>query len=212
MQVIEKTVVRPARLVDLPGAAAVLQEAFSDKMQIVFSKQPEKVRGLLEEVYTGPVGRGYDGILVAEREGRIIGTLLIEPIYYTPRENRAFENFAIRELGMLRMLRAAFLLWLIGYRPKPGEAYISDVGVAADHQGQGVAQMLMEYAEQWAREHDRERMTLWVAATNERAIHVYEKMGFTITRTRSNLMLGVVFGIQRWHYMEKLLKTTVRSQ
>ena len=52
-------------------------------MRIIFSKQPEKVRALLEEIYTGPVGRGYDGILVAERDGRIIGTLLIEPIYYT---------------------------------------------------------------------------------------------------------------------------------
>jgi ribosomal protein S18 acetylase RimI-like enzyme len=208
----ERTVVRPARLVDLPGAAAVLQEAFSDKMRIIFSKQPEKVRALLEEVYTGPVGRGYDGILVAERGGRIIGTLLVEPIYYTPRENRAFENFAIRELGMLRMLRAAFLLWLVGYRPKPGEAYISDVGVAQDHQGQGVGQLLIEQAEEWARDHNRERMTLWVAATNERAVHVYEKAGFTINRTRSNLILGAVFGIQRWHFMEKPLKTTVFSK
>lgn len=209
---IQKTVVRPARLVDLPGVAAVLQEAFSDKMRVIFSKQPEKVRALLEEIYTGPVGRGYDGILVAERDGRIIGTLLVEPIYYTPRENRALEHFAVRELGMLRMLRAAFLLWLMGYRPKPGEAYISDVGVAPDHRGEGVGRLMMEQAEQWARDHDREKLTLWVAATNERAIHLYEKAGFAITRTRSNLLLRLFFGIQRWHYMEKPLKTTVRSQ
>jgi ribosomal protein S18 acetylase RimI-like enzyme len=70
----------------------------------------------------------------------------------------------------------------------------------------------MGQAEQWAREHNRERMTLFVAATNERAIHVYEKAGFTITRTRSNLLTGLFFGIQRWHFMEKPLKTTVFSK
>ena len=51
---------------------------------------------------------------------------------------------------MLRMLRAAFLLWLIGYHPKPGEAYISDVGVAEEHQNEGVGQQMMEQAELWA--------------------------------------------------------------
>lgn len=197
--------VHPARTVDLPGVAAVLQDVFSDKLRVIVSSQPEKVRMLLEAAYTGPVQRGFDGVLVAERDGRIVGTLLIGPMYYTPLEKRAFEHLAVRELGMPRMLRAAFLLWLLGHRAEPDEAYVTDLAVARDYQGQGIGQLLLEYAERWAREHDRARLTLWVAENNQRAVHIYQKAGFSVVDTRSNLITRLFFGVRRWLFMEKRL-------
>jgi ribosomal protein S18 acetylase RimI-like enzyme len=200
------THVHSARPVDLPGVAAVLQEAFSDKMRRIFTNQPEKIRTLLEAAYSGPVHRGYDGVLVAERGGRIIGTLLIEPMFYTSQENRAFEHLAVRELGLLRMLWGSFLLWLVTHRPQPGEAYISDLGVAPDCQGEGVGRLLLEHAEEWARGRERERLTLWVAGSNERALHLYENFGFQRTRTRNSMLTRLTFGIRRWYFMEKPLR------
>jgi len=201
-----KTQIRPARTVDLPGLAAVLQDAFSDKMRVLFSKQPEKVRTVLEAVYTGPIQRGYDGVLVAERGGRIIGTLLIEPMYYTPEENRQFEHIAVRELGMLRTLWASFLLSWMSYKPQENEAYISDLGVASDCQGEGVGRQLLDMAEEWARTYGRTRLTLRVAGTNARAIHVYETMGFPNQKSRGSWLLRVAFGIRMWHFMEKTIE------
>ncbi len=174
-------------------------------MQIIFGRRAEKVQKLLEAIYTGPVRRGYEGIFVAERDGRVVGTLLVEPMHHTTQENRAFESMLVRELGLMRTLRAAFLLWMFSHDPEPGEAYISDVGVASDIQGQGVGQRMMAHAEIWARSQDCTRLTLWVAGTNPRAIHVYEKAGLVITRTRSSLITRFVFGIRHWHYMEKSL-------
>jgi hypothetical protein len=46
-------------------------------------------------------------------------------------------------------------------------------------------------------------MTLWVAATNERAIHLYESAGYTITHTRSSWITQTTLGVRRWHFMEK---------
>lgn len=197
--------IRPARLADLPGVAAVLQDAFSDKMRAIFGRDRAKIAALLELLYTGPVRRGYDGVLVAERSGRIIGTLVVEPIYHTPDENRAFESMVVRELGLLRSLRAAFMLWLLSHQPASGEAYISDLGVASDCQGEGVAGQLLDYTEHWAREHGRTRLTLWVAADNARAMHVYERAGFTVVRTRTSWLTRLTYGIRRWHFMEKSL-------
>lgn len=197
--------IRPARLADLPGMAAVLQDSFSDKMRAIFGSDREKVVGLLEAIYTGPVRRGYDGVLVADRGGRIVGTLVVEPLHHTPEENRTFESLAVRELGLLRMLRAAFMLWLLSHKPGPDEAYISDLGVAADCQGEGIGGQLMTHAEQWAHMHGRARLTLWVSADNARAIHVYEKAGLAITRTRSSWLTRLTYGIRRWHFMEKSL-------
>jgi ribosomal protein S18 acetylase RimI-like enzyme len=197
--------VRAARLADLPGVAVVLEDAFSDKMRVIFGKQTEKTRALLENIYTGPVRRGYDGVLVAEQEGRIVGTLLIEPMRHTTQENRAFVHVATRELGLPRVLRASMLLWLVGHQPEPDEAYISDLGVASDSQGQGIGQELLWHAEQWARRHRRARLTLWVAANNDPAVYVYDKAGFGIARTRSNWLTRLAFGIQHWYFMEKPL-------
>jgi ribosomal protein S18 acetylase RimI-like enzyme len=197
--------VRPARAVDLPGVAAVLQDAFDDKMRIIFGSHPEKIRTVLEAVYSGPVRRGYEGVIVAEDQGRIVGTLLVEPMNYTPQETRAFERTAIREFGLPRMMMASFYLWLLGYHPAPGEGYISDMGVASDWQGQGVGQAMLRHADAWARAHGYGRLTLWVSAANAPAIHVYEKTGFVLTRTRSNWLTRLAFGIRRWHFMEKWL-------
>lgn len=197
--------IRPARLADLPGMAAVLQDAFSDKMRAIFGSDREKVVGLLEAIYTGPVRRGYDGVLVADRGGRIVGTLVVEPLQHTSEENRVFESLAVRELGLLRMLRASFMLWQLSHKPEPDEAYVSDVGVATDCQGEGIGGQLMAHAEQWARARGRARLTLWVSADNARAIHVYEKAGLTIARTRSSWLTRLTYGIRRWHFLEKSL-------
>jgi ribosomal protein S18 acetylase RimI-like enzyme len=196
--------IRPARMVDLPGVGAVLAEAFSDKLRIIFGSQPEKIQTLLEAMYAGPVQRGYDGVLVADLDGRVVGTTVIQPTY-TPQENRLFESIAVRELGLPRMLRASFMLWLLGHNAEPDEAYISDVGVASDCQGQGIAQEIMQYADNWAYQRGYKRLTLWVAESNAPAIHVYEKTGFSVIRTRSSWLTRLVFGIRRWHLMEKRL-------
>jgi ribosomal protein S18 acetylase RimI-like enzyme len=198
--------IRPARVVDLPGVAAVLADAFDEKLQIIFGQQPRKIHTLLEAMYTGPVQRGYDGVLVADLDGRVVGTTVIQPTY-TPQENRLFESIAVRELGLPRMLRASFMLWLVGYNAEPDEAYVSDVGVASDCRGEGIGQWLMQYAEAWALERDYRRLTLWVAETNATAIHVYEKTGLDVVRTRSSLLTRLAFGVRRWYFMEKRLET-----
>jgi ribosomal protein S18 acetylase RimI-like enzyme len=200
-----RTQVHQARTVDLPGVAAVLQDAFSEKMRVILSNQPEKVRALVEAAYSGPVQRGYDGVLVADRGGRIVGTALIEPAYYTEQENRRFEHIAVRELGMPRMLWGSFLLWVVGHTPEPDEAYVCELAVAQDCQGEGIGSLLLEHAEAWAWTHDRRRVTLWVAAENAPALHVYEKNGYTIRQTRSNWLIRLMFGVSRWHHMEKNL-------
>lgn len=198
---------RSARVVDLPGVAAVLGEAFGTKLRTVFGGQPDRIQRLLEAVYSGPVRRGYDGLLVAEVDGRIVGTLVIEPVMHTAAENRAFESFALRELGMPRLLWASFALWILSHTPQDGDAHISDVGVALDYQNQGIGQRLLHHAARWARDHDRHRLTLWVAGTNTPALHVYDKVGFTVAETKASWLARWVYGIRHWHFMVQPLDT-----
>lgn len=56
--------------------------------------------------------------------------------------------------------------------------HISDLAVAPDHEGKGVARALLAHAEAWAREHHCHLMTLAVFPGNERARALYEASGY----------------------------------
>lgn len=56
--------------------------------------------------------------------------------------------------------------------------HVSELVVAEQFFGQGVAQALMAAAKQWAREQNMNQLNLNVYAFNERAIRFYEKEGF----------------------------------
>ncbi len=200
--------IRPARPVDLPGVASVLQEAFQEKLRVVLGRNHAHAQALLEAIYAGPVRRGYDGLLVAEEDERVVGVVVIEPIYYTETEHRALERRVLQELGVPRLLWAAFWFWQMGHTPADDEAYISGLGVAADWRGLGIGGQLLAAAEEWARTHRRARLTLWVAADNTAALHLYEKAGFVVTRTQGNWLTRWALGVRRWHFMEKPLAPT----
>lgn len=65
------------------------------------------------------------------------------------------------------------------YRRNYHCAYIV-IGIRKDFTGQGIGRKLFEYLEQWAIDHNLHRLELTVMAHNERAIHLYQKMGFQI--------------------------------
>lgn len=52
------------------------------------------------------------------------------------------------------------------------------LGVLQAWNGQGVGRLLMQQLEHWAREHQIHRMELMVHADNQRAIGLYEKLGY----------------------------------
>ncbi|HEX7731085.1 MAG TPA: GNAT family N-acetyltransferase [Rhodanobacter sp.] len=56
--------------------------------------------------------------------------------------------------------------------------HVSDLAVAPAHEGRGVGKALLAHAEQWAREHQCQLVTLAVFPGNERARKVYEAAGY----------------------------------
>ena len=58
------------------------------------------------------------------------------------------------------------------------QGYISDIAVAAGFEGRGVARLLLDAADEWARNKGYRTLYLHVFAGNGRARQVYEKYGF----------------------------------
>jgi RimJ/RimL family protein N-acetyltransferase len=61
-------------------------------------------------------------------------------------------------------------------------AHVVDLGMAliAEFRDQGIGSRMIAHMLDWARQKGLRKVTLGVFATNERAIHVYEKFGFTV--------------------------------
>lgn len=57
-------------------------------------------------------------------------------------------------------------------------AYLGGVAIDPDFAGRGYGQQMLEEVLQWARERQLRRVELSAAVSNERAIRLYEKVGF----------------------------------
>lgn len=76
---------------------------------------------------------------------------------------------------------------LVGYIAGLGGGYNRNrhkadivIGIRASHTGQGLGTKLFIALEQWAAKQKLHKLELTVMAHNERAIHLYQKMGFVV--------------------------------
>ncbi len=90
--------------------------------------------------------------------------------------------FVVEHEGQL----VGFLAALGGnYRRNHDCAYIV-IGIRQDFAGQGIGKELFEALEKWAVDHKLHRLELTVMPHNERAIHLYQKMGFKTEGTKKD--------------------------
>lgn len=99
-------------------------------------------------------------VLVAERDGRVVGYL------YASIEARNWKE--LRE-------RAGF---------------VHDILVNDESRGHGIAERLMDAAFAWMREQNVPRVLLWTAASNHRARKLFDRLGFRPTMLEMTKELG----------------------
>lgn len=83
-------------------------------------------------------------------------------------------------------------------------AYIV-IGILQDFVGQGIGKQLFEMLEGWALEHTLHRLELTVMRHNERALHLYQKMGYKIEGVKQD-SLWVNGKYVDEYYMAKILR------
>lgn len=90
-----------------------------------------------------------------------------------------------------------------GYQRNRHSAYIV-TGILQEYAGRGLGQKLFEALETWALAHNLHRLELTVMCHNERAVHLYQKMGFEIEgMKRASLQVAGRYVDE--YYMAKLL-------
>ena len=59
-----------------------------------------------------------------------------------------------------------------------GEGQLNNIGILPEFRGLGIGGHLMKYMMDWLRDCGNEELTLEVRSSNERALHLYRKLGF----------------------------------
>jgi ribosomal protein S18 acetylase RimI-like enzyme len=190
---------------DAETIAQILASAFADKMRVTFGERVQEALPLLSDVYRRILLDGWDGALLAEADGRALGALLLEPPgkvrHYVAQIPRALARFGV--CGFVRAAIGEFLFEY--YLPQRDEAYVNSLGVLPEAQGRGIGRLLLHAAEDWARRKDKRRLTLYVAANNAPAVHLYESFGMSVQRVMRSRISARFFGIGEWLYMVKRL-------
>jgi ribosomal-protein-alanine N-acetyltransferase len=60
-----------------------------------------------------------------------------------------------------------------------GEVTLMNIAISPDYQGKGAGQVLLQFLLDYSRENDQQEIWLEVRASNQSAIHLYQKLGFS---------------------------------
>jgi ribosomal protein S18 acetylase RimI-like enzyme len=169
-----KTQYRPARRDDALAIVELFAIAGRGIPEYVWSLHAVNGRSAtqiaIERVSREDANFSYRNVLLAEREGEVVGMLL----GYTLREPTPAEIIALDTLPPV--LRPMVAL----EQRAPGTFYINALAVREEHRGNGIGSKLLYKSRQKALEAHTARITVEVFEQNEGALRLYERHGFRI--------------------------------
>ena len=180
-------------------ALRVLYEAFARKFRIGFRNDDDFIR-----IFKGSVDR--DSSLSAIVDGRLSGILA-----YKTRESNFYEVKTYPLLTTFwppKTARVIFNLCILklGDSTARDEFKVDSIAVDSASRGLGTGTALMMKAEEKARSLGKTNMSLHVVGENMGAIRLYQRLGYTITRTERGFMVRLAVGSDEIHTMEKPLE------
>lgn len=90
-----------------------------------------------------------------------------------------------------------------GFQRNRHSAYIV-TGILQQYAGQGLGTQFFKALDEWAAAHKLHRLELTVMSHNERAVHLYQKMGFVIEGVKKDSLLVNGRHVDEY-YMAKIL-------
>lgn len=196
--------IRPAQMSDIYPILSLHREAFADKFGAAFGVNG-MARGVeaMAEAWRRQGVAALRGMLVAEGEGQVIGTITLRTWEMGGDNTGAAELAFHQVLGAWGALRSIFALSLLDHQIDRAEGYITDVAVLSQYRRRGVAQALLARAEEEARVRRKRYLGLYVSAKNRGAHSLYLRAGFVDRRVRRSMLAGWVLRQRSWIFMRK---------
>jgi len=136
----------------------------------------------------------------ALEDNKLLGVLAVQT------ENQNFLNPSFKDLsahyGFWGAIAKGVALHLLQHKPKPKELHVEGIAVVDFAQGKGVGTKLFEELMSFARTQSFKKITIEVIDTNQRALQLYERLGFTIQKRSKIWPINKIIG---WPFNETIL-------
>jgi ribosomal protein S18 acetylase RimI-like enzyme len=166
-------------------AAELCYEAFRQKFEPILDS-PHCGVPILE------AGLQPNLTIIAVQNNRLVGVVGLE--YAGQHFFKIKMSAFVREYGWLRGALKMILFVPFARHHHEGELTIGAIAVHAARRGQGIGTRLLEVIFDYAREKEFRSVSLEVVDTNPDAARLYERLGFTATKTRRYPYLRRIMG------------------
>lgn len=193
---------RQATIADSDQCVALIRLAIGDLAEkyIGFQKTHQISEALRSLFETNTSRFYYENIYLIEEEDKIIGQVTIYPADEMLTMNQDFLPFLESAKDENVFLTDDYIKEVLESKEADdGEFYIDSLAVFPEYQGNGYGKTLLEYAERVALLKGFGKVSLLADIHNDKAIYIYEQMGYQKTETRS--LLG--------HEFYKMIKTVI---
>ncbi|MHB0977425.1 MAG: GNAT family N-acetyltransferase [Candidatus Aquicultorales bacterium] len=182
--------IRKAQPYDLPSVASIYKRAFPDSIEHIFGKEPSDQPFI--DIYRFLLDEFPDYFLVEEEEGKVVGYVVAPPdvsalvkdavlkgyvLRWSWRWMRGRYGFGLTPVGVLLADKWAFLRSK-DKASESSDARILSIAVDPDRQGKGLGKKLTKVGMELLDRAGADKIMLEVREQNERAKHIYKKLGF----------------------------------
>lgn len=175
--------IRPATPADAHEAATLIYLAGADLFRFLFHEDPDESVYLIQDFFLSDIGVfNYHNAYVAVNEKDTIAGLIY--CVDEPTQNRnevEMRGLFPKHFGLLRTIqRLPRFLKLAQFTGTvhPHEFFVNHIAVFPTFRGQGIAQQLLQFAEEEALRRGLRYLGLYVDFDNDPARRVYERFGF----------------------------------
>ncbi|MBG0791255.1 MAG: GNAT family N-acetyltransferase [Desulfovibrionaceae bacterium] len=168
---------RPAESEESQRLTSIIQETSGGLVDYILTgvipfTKPHLI--LRSQVITEDSLYSYRNMVVCEEEGEIIGLILAYPWDEQVASDLTRRYLSEQKYGVVEdLLNSA----------EENSLFINTFWVSEKYRGEGLADVLMDVAAEWARSKGLTRLSLHVWKGNERAVRFYSRHGFIQTRT-----------------------------
>lgn len=182
----------------------LLVHAFHGKFHSLVNLNDNGIVKLLGGIWTDDLQASSVKQIVAKENGEIVGTLCLK-WKETQQPMKESSNIRYKQLcqqfGTLNVSKFIIGMQFLAYKPRARECYVDHIAIKSSHRNKGIGRQLLSWAQHFAALSGFEQLSLYVAGKNNQAIHLYEKMAFSLESSRYNLLRGFIFQEPVWHFM-----------
>lgn len=205
----ESIEVRPFRVTDHSKVIDILLLSFGSKFKRLTNLNNDNLKSYMMEAFLFD-NEPQEGYFVATIKNEVVG--VVKATYFKKKKikntYKTSSFYLAKKYGLGNVIKLKIAGILLSGSTNEGEYYIEHIAVLETARGYGIGTLLLEKVIDEAKIIDEiNRVTLYVASTNQGAVNLYERIGFKTTKKRKSLLTHLFFKNRTWYFMSKYLNS-----